>query len=109
MLPFIQRNILRCRGELASDTGHYNVVVAGIQQNQSRAPLRTGCVREREREQNNVAGSVLGYHSGSVVDRVRGCVPGAELLGGKPLPGALLRRVARVRNEDYDPGSFACG
>jgi hypothetical protein len=46
LLPFVQRDILRRRRELAGDASHYDVIVAGIEQDERRASLRPGGVGE---------------------------------------------------------------
>ncbi len=89
--------------------GHDNIVVSGVQQDKGRAALDASGISKGKRKKNDLAGGESGHRSGSVVDRIRGCVPGAELLSSKPFPRALVRRVARVRDKYYDPGNSARG
>jgi len=64
LLPFIQHGIVWPDRGLAGDAGDHDIVVPGIQQNQSRSSLDPTRVCVWKGNQDDVPGSVFGHGQG---------------------------------------------
>jgi len=105
-LPFRKLNVELGAGNLTGHPGDYNIIIACIQEHQSRAAFGVNNTGERELEQNHLAWTIVLHASvHPVIDGVGLTIPGQELLCCQPNPGSLIAGVCRfIHQQDHSDG-----